>query len=134
MIVKRPPVSRRQLHLMVPTKGGVRRKYGGTVTRHNFRKGDCVEATQGSKTYRGWVSGDTEKQVSVSDSAWRRLGQFTAKKVRLIQRSTGLIVLSTRKLLNLLPPLGVGLTRYPSLPCFAEGRVSRGKPDEVIFF
>uniref|UniRef100_A0A0C1QRD3 RRXRR domain-containing protein n=1 Tax=Tolypothrix bouteillei VB521301 TaxID=1479485 RepID=A0A0C1QRD3_9CYAN len=103
VIIKRPPVSRRQLHLMVPTKGGVRRKYGGTVTRHDFRKGDYVEATQGSKTYRGWVSGDTEKQVSVSDSTWRRLGQFTAKKVRLIQRSTGLIVLSTRKLLNLLP-------------------------------
>lgn len=101
-VIRRPPISRRQLHLMVPAKGGVRRKYGGTVTRHGFRKGDYVEATQGNKTYRGWVSGDTEKQVSVSDASWRRLGQFTASKVRLIQRSTGLIVLSTRKLSNLL--------------------------------
>ncbi|NMG09968.1 RRXRR domain-containing protein [Brasilonema sp. UFV-L1] len=109
-IIKRPPVSRRQLHLMVPAKGGLRRKYGGTVTRHGFRKGDYVEATQVAKTCRGWVSGDTEKQVSVSDVSWKRLGQFTAKKVRLIQRSTGLIVLSTRKVSNLLPPLGVGLT------------------------
>ncbi|MEQ8469103.1 MAG: hypothetical protein RIC07_36715, partial [Coleofasciculus sp. E1-EBD-02] len=39
-----------------------------------------------------WCSGDTEKQVSVSDASWKRLGQFTAKKVRLLQRSTGLIV------------------------------------------
>jgi hypothetical protein len=109
-IIKRPPVSRRQLHLMVPAKDGVRRKYGGTVTRHGFRKGDYVEATQGAKTYCGWVSGDTEKQVSVSDASWKRLGQFTAKKVRLIQRSTGLIVLSTRKVSSLLPPLGVSLT------------------------
>jgi len=101
-VIRRPPVSRRQLHLMVPSIGGVRRKYGGTVTRHGFRKGDYVEATQGNKTYFGWVSGDTEKQVSVSDASWKRLGRFTLKKVRLVQRSTGLIVLLTRKLSNLL--------------------------------
>lgn len=101
-VIRRPPVSRRQLHLMVPSIGGVRRKYGGTVTRHGFRKGDYVEAIQGTKSYRGWVSGDTKKQVSVSDASWKRLGQFTAKKVQLIQRSTGLIVLSTRRLSNLM--------------------------------
>lgn len=91
-VIRRPPISRRQLHLMVPAKGGLRRKYGGTVTRHGFRKGDYVEATQGSKTYRGWVSGDTDKQVSVSDADWKRLGQFSKNKVRLLKRSTGLIV------------------------------------------
>jgi hypothetical protein len=100
-VLRRPPISRRQLHLMVPSKGGNRRKYGGTITRHGFRKGDFVEATQGKKSFFGWVSGDTEKQVSVSDCNWKRLGQCTAKKVRLIQRNTGLIVLSTRKLFNL---------------------------------
>ncbi|MBD2571114.1 RRXRR domain-containing protein [Anabaena lutea] len=100
-ILRRPPISRRQLHLMVPSKGGNRRKYGGTTTRHGFRKGDFVEATQGKKTFFGWVSGDTEKQVSVSDCNWKRLGQCTAKKVRLIKRYTGLIVLSTRKMFNL---------------------------------
>lgn len=105
-VIRRPPISRRQLHLMVPAKGGVRRKYGGTVTRHGFRKGDYVEATQGNKTYCGWVSGDTEKQVSVSDASWKRLGQFTAKKVRLVQRNTGIIVLPTRKLSNLTPSRG----------------------------
>lgn len=102
-IIKRPPVSRRQLHLQKQRLGGERRKYGGTTTRHGFRKGDYVEAVKAGKAYSGWVSGDTEKQVSVSDFDWKRLGQFTASKVRLIQRSTGLIVLSTRKLSNLLP-------------------------------
>lgn len=89
---------------MVPSKDGNRRKYGGTTTRHGFRKGDYVEAIQGKKTFLGWVSGDTEKQVSVSDASWKRLGQCTAKKVRLIQPNTGLIVLSTRKLFNLTAP------------------------------
>jgi RRXRR protein len=101
-VLRRPPISRRQLHLMVPSKGGNRRKYGGTTTRHGFRKGDFVEAIQGNKLFFGWVSGDTETQVSVSDCNWKRLGQCTAKKVRLIQRNTGLIVLSTRKLFNLM--------------------------------
>lgn len=101
-IIRRPPVSRRQLHLMVSAKGGVRRKYGGTVTRHGFRKGDYVEAIQGNKIYQGWVSGDTEKQVSVSDQNWKRLGQFSKNKVRLGKRCTGLIVLPTRRLSNLL--------------------------------
>jgi RRXRR protein len=91
-VIRRPPVSRRQLHLMVPASGGIRRKYGGTVTRHGFRKGDYVEVTLLDKTYRGWVSGDTEKQVSVSGANWKRLGQFSKNKVQLIQRSTGLIV------------------------------------------
>jgi len=40
----------------------------------------------------GWVSGDTQKQISVSDANWKRLGQFTAAKVSLIARSTGLVV------------------------------------------
>lgn len=96
-VIRRPPISRRQLHLMVPASCGVRRKYGGTVTRHGFRKGDYVEATQGNKTYRGWVSGDTEKQVSVSNADWKRLGQFTKNKVRLIRQSTGLIVTNQYK-------------------------------------
>ena len=87
-VIRRPPYSRRQLHLMVPAQGGVRRKYGGSVTRHGFRKGDLVNSPKGI----GYVSGDTEKQISVSDANWKRLGQIAASKVTLIRRSNGLVV------------------------------------------
>jgi Holliday junction resolvasome RuvABC endonuclease subunit len=87
-VVRRPPYSRRQLHLMVPAQGGLRRKYGGSTTRHGVRKGDLVNSPKGI----GYVSGDTEKQISVSDSNWKRLGQIAASKVSLIRRSNGLIV------------------------------------------
>lgn len=90
-VIRRPHVSRRQLHLMLPNKSGIRRKYGGTTTRHDFRKGDYVEGVKAGVVYQGWCSGDTAKQVSISNVAWKRIGQFTASKVRLLQRSTGLI-------------------------------------------
>jgi hypothetical protein len=100
-VVRRPPICRRQLHLMVPTKGGLRRKYGGTTTRHGFRKGDYVQAEMAGRVVYGWVSGDTERQVSVSDINWKRLGQFSAKKTCLVKRSTGLLVLPSKGLSNL---------------------------------
>ncbi len=87
-VIRRPPYSRRQLHLTVPAKGGVRRKYGGSTTRHGVRKGDLVDSPKGI----GYVSGDTEKLVSVSDASWKRLGQISASKVKLIRRSNGLLV------------------------------------------
>src|SRR4028119_2468991 len=100
-VIRRPATCRRQLHLMVPSKGGTRRKYGGTTTRHGFRKGDYVKAEMAGRVVYGWVSGDTEKQVSVSNADWKRLGQFSAKKVQLLQRSTGLIVVPSPGLSNL---------------------------------
>jgi hypothetical protein len=88
-VVSRPPISRRQLHLFQPAKGGDRRAYGGTVTRHHgLRKGDLVNSPKGV----GHVSGHTATQISVSDFNWKRLGQIAAKKVSIIRRSTGLIV------------------------------------------
>jgi hypothetical protein len=91
-VIRRPPISRRQLHLMVPAKGGVRRKYGGTTTRHGVRKGDVVRAEMAGRVCIGWVSGDTQKHISVSDVDWKRLGQFTASKVQLLARAKGLVV------------------------------------------
>jgi len=84
---------------MIPSKGGKRRGYGGTVTRKVFRKGDYVKAVKANIRWYGYVSGDTKTQVSVSDANWKRLGQFTAKKVQLLQRNTGLV--STVGLSNL---------------------------------
>jgi hypothetical protein len=100
-VIRRPPICRRQLHLMVPSKGGIRRKYGGTTTRHGFRKGDYVKAEMAGRVVYGWVSGDTERQISVSNADWKRLGQFSAKKVQLLQRSTGLVVVPSTGLSNL---------------------------------
>jgi len=93
-VVRRPKYSRRRLHLEQPTKGGVRRQYGGTTTPFVFRKGDYVEASQGKRTVRGWVSGYTKNQISVSDFDWKRLGQFVVKKVRLLERNSGLLLKS----------------------------------------
>ncbi|EDX85240.1 hypothetical protein S7335_2939 [Synechococcus sp. PCC 7335] len=90
-VIRRPPISRRQLHLLQFREGGIRRAYGGTTTRHGFRKGDLVLAEKAGRSFVGWVSGDTAKQVSVSDSNWKRLAQFTASKVQLMKRSTGLL-------------------------------------------
>lgn len=87
-VIRRPPYSRRQLHLMLPSIGGIRRKYGGSTTRHGFRKGDLVNSPKGI----GYCSGDTEKQLSVSNANWKRLGQVTASKVTLIRCSNGLVV------------------------------------------
>jgi hypothetical protein len=106
VVIRRPPISRRQLHLMVTASGGSRRKYGGTVTRHGLRKGDYVQAEKAGRIYHGWVSGDTERQVSVSDINWKRLAQFTTSKVQLIRRSTGLLVASSDQLLNPTPLRG----------------------------
>ena len=95
ILITRPPVCKRQLHLLQPSKGGKRRKYGGSVTRYGFRKGDYVEAVKAGKVYRGWVSGDTKKMVAVNNENWKQ-GQYTASKVKLIKRNTGLVVTKSK--------------------------------------
>lgn len=105
VIIRRAPTSRRQLHLLQPAKGGKRRAYGGTTTRYGVRKGDLVKATQAGREYTGWVSGDTDGKISVSDANWKRLSQFAASKVTLLARSTGLIV--NHKQLRGIEPLAV---------------------------
>ena len=102
-IVRRPKYSRRKLHLEQPAKGGVRRQYGGTITPFVFRKGDYVEAGQGKKIVRGWVSGYTKQLISVSDFDWKRLGRFVISKVRLLERNSGLL-LKRKEVKRAIPP------------------------------
>ena len=102
-VIRRPPISRRQLHLMVFSQGGKRRKYGGTITRHGVRKGDYVVAERKGVKYYGWCSGDTATAISLSNSNWKRLGQFSKNKVRLLKRSTGLICTELTKGRRFLP-------------------------------
>ena len=87
---------RRQLHFEVPTKGGIRKRKGGTVTPFGFRVGDLVKGVKSGKEVIGWVGGYTDsaktQKLSIYDWTWKRIGQFSISKVNLIRRSNGLCV------------------------------------------
>ncbi len=93
-IIARPQLYRRQLHFENPSKGGARKRKGGTVTPFGFRSGDLVIATKGKKTIKGYIGGYSEpnKVVSIYNHDWRRVGQFSLSKIRLLRRSNGLCV------------------------------------------
>lgn len=100
-VVARPDIYRRQLHFenpdsKKPNSNQYRKRKGGTVTPFGFRSGDLVRAEKAGKSYVGWIGGYTQtqksKNVSVYDINWKRIGQFTPSKVRLLQRSSGLLV------------------------------------------
>ncbi|MBE9167297.1 RRXRR domain-containing protein [Pleurocapsales cyanobacterium LEGE 06147] len=87
-------IYRRQLHFENSSQGAIRKRKGGTVTPFGFRSGDLVEATKGKLTVKGWVGGYSQKNrvISIYDVNWRRLGQFSVSKTKLIRRSNGLCV------------------------------------------
>lgn len=93
-IIRRPKYLRRQLHAICPSKGGIRRRVGGTATPYLFRKGDYVEVRSKGRIIRGWVSGYREqrKRVSLADFEWKRIGIFAVSRVRLLNRNKGLLV------------------------------------------
>lgn len=98
-VIARPKLYRRQLHFenpdsKKPNPNQYRKRKGGTITPYGFRSGDYVEAVKGKKTYYGWIGGYSEvnKVVSLYDLNWRRIGQFSVSKTRLIKRSTRLLV------------------------------------------
>ncbi len=93
-ILQRPQWFRRKLHVEKPGVGGIRKRHGGTMMTHGFRKGDFVEARKANKVVRGYVSGYSEKNgvLSVADANWKRIGQFTPSKIRLLHRTTRLLV------------------------------------------
>ena len=129
-VITRPAYFRRALHFDNPSKGGTRKRKGGTITpfgclgarslgdeaspllvgiplrlsptrgptagSHRFRAGDYVEAEKAGVTYRGWIGGftntDKSKNLSVYDANWRRVGQFSLSKVKLLRRSNKLCI------------------------------------------
>ena len=94
-VITRPAYFRRALHFNNAEKGGIRKRKGGTITPFNVRYGDKVIAEKSGKIYIGWVGGFTDakaKNISLYDHNWKRLGQFSPKKVKLIRRSNKLCV------------------------------------------
>lgn len=87
---------RRQLHFEIPDKSGTRKRKGGTITPFGFRIGDLVKATKKDVQFVGYIGGftstDKSKNVSIYDYSWKRIGQFTPSKVKLLRRSNGLCV------------------------------------------
>lgn len=87
---------RRQLHFEIPDKTGTRKRKGGTVTPFGFRVGDLVKAQKSKEIYIGYIGGftktDKSKNVSICDYTWKRIGQFTPSKVKLLRRNNGLCI------------------------------------------
>lgn len=87
---------RRQLHFEVPDKSGGRKRKGGTITPFGFRVGDLVKGSKSKEMIVGYVGGFTNtnksQKVSIYDYSWKRIGQFTPSKVKLLRRSNGLCV------------------------------------------
>lgn len=95
-VITRPAYFRRALHFDNPSKGGSRKRKGGTVTTFGYRAGDYVEAEKAGVIYRGWIGGFTNteksKKLSVYDLNWKRIGQFSLSKVKLLRRNNKLCI------------------------------------------
>lgn len=100
-VITRPNIYRRQLHFEnpdshKPNSNQYRKRKGGTITPFGFRSGDFVQAEKAGQIYRGWIGGYTEtaksKNVSIYDINWKRIGQFSPNKVKLLKRSCKLCV------------------------------------------
>ena len=95
-IITRPAYFRRALHFDNPQLGGTRKRLGGTVTPFGYRAGDYVEAVKAGVTYRGWIGGFTDtaksKKLSLYDASWKRIGQFSLSKVKLLRRNNKLCI------------------------------------------
>ena len=100
-VVAKPNIYRRQLHFEnpdshKPNPTQYRKRKGGTITPFGFRSGDFVQAEKARQIYRGWIGGytqtDKSKNVSIYDVNWKRIGQFSPNKVKLLKHSCKLCV------------------------------------------
>jgi hypothetical protein len=80
VVLSRPSYSRRQLHYFQFSKGGKRKRHGGSTTIKNFRKGDLIKYQNKDKVVIGYCSGFTNNGLSISDHNWS-----------IISRSCGLV-------------------------------------------
>lgn len=101
LVIAKPNIYRRQLRnenpdSKKPNPTQYRKRKGGTVTPFGLRSGDFVQAQKAGQIYRGWSGGYTQtaktKNVSIYDVNWKRIGQFSPNKVKLLKRSTKLLV------------------------------------------
>lgn len=76
---------RRQLHFEIPDKTGTRKRKGGTITPFGFRVGNLAKGFKGNQEFVGYVGGFTStaksKSISLYSWDWKRIGQFSPKKV-----------------------------------------------------
>ena len=111
--ITRPKYSRRILHLEQPSKGGSRRRYGGTTCVDgwtNIRKGDYVEAKSGKNIFRSYVSGFTtmnnRNYIYVSDFDWKGFGKngnqtaVMPSNIKILNRNNGLLVRSMIRIMT----------------------------------
>lgn len=97
-VITRPNLFRRQLHFENPVTDvpNNRKRKGVTVPPFGLRSGDLVKAEKAGSIYQGWIGGYTQteksKNVSVYNHNWKRIGQFSPTKVKLLQHSTRLCV------------------------------------------
>jgi hypothetical protein len=95
-VITRPAYFRRALHFDNPGKNGIRKRKGGTVSPFGLRSGDYVEGIKAGSIYRGWIGGFTNsantKNLSIYDANWRRIGQFSLSKIKLLRRSNKLCI------------------------------------------
>lgn len=92
-VIKRPPYNRRQLHTMIPKKGGIRKRHGGTSDpqKRGFYKGDFVEY-QGKTKLRGWVSGFEKDVIKIADFNWKSVKRATHKKIKKLKPDCKLLI------------------------------------------
>lgn len=100
-VIAKPSIYRRQIYFenpdsQKPNLTQYRKRKGGTITPFGFRSGDFVQAEKAGQIHRGWIGGYTEtaksKNVSIYDINWKRIGQFSPNKVKLLKRSCKLCV------------------------------------------